>query len=201
MKFPNIKIVALLICSFVLSTGPAVAQIKLPSGSIKFAVVNFQKIFRDAAATRSIAPQIVKLKKSFEVQFKDLKKELQSAEQDLQSQRSILSPEAYAQKQKMFKKQVNGVQRNVQMVQRMVGRAEGKAYKTVRQTFHLITKEVAKEWALQLIFPRSGLIHADPRYDISDEVLKRLNKRLPSVTVRLPAAREGGPKASTPKKK
>lgn len=180
------------------AAAPAAAQRTLPA---RFAVVNFQKIFREAAATRSIAPQIAKIKKSFESQFKDLQKKLQAAEKDLQRQRTILSPEAFAEKQKAFKKQVNGVQRNVQSIQRMVGRAEGEAYKRVRQAFHQITQEVAKERSLEVIFPRSGLIHVDPRYDISDEILKRLNKRLPLVTVKLETGRKGQPSSSSKNRK
>lgn len=191
----------LLFCGLAFVATPVMAQQKAPSSTMKFAVANFQKIFREADATRSIAPQIDKLKKSYERQFKDFQKKLQSAERDLQSQRAILSPEAYAEKQNAFKNQVNGVQRNVQSVQRMVGRVEGEAYKKVRREFHLITQEIAKERSLDLIFPRSGLIHVNSRYDISDEILTRLNKRLPSVTVKMPATGAGGSGSSSSKKK
>jgi len=201
MRILKFSFIALLICSLPVTTGSAIAQQKLPSENTKFAVVNFQKIFREAAATRSIDPQIAKLKKSFETEFKDIQKKLHSAEQALQGQRTILSPEAYAEKQKAFKKEVNGLQRNVQMVQRMVGRAEGDAYKSVREAFYRITQEVAKERSLDMIFPRSGLIHVDSRYDISDEILKRLNKILPFVVVKLPATRKGDANASPLKKK
>ena len=201
MKIPNANLIVLLVCSLAVTTGPVIAQQNSPSANVKFAVVNFQKIFREAAATRSVAPQIAKLKKSFEVQFKDFQTKLQAAERDLKNQRTILSPEAYAQKQEAFKKQVNGVQRNVQAAQRMVGLAQDDAYKSVRQAFYRITQEVAKERSLEVVFPRSGLIHVDAKYDISDEVLKRLNKVLPSVKVKLPTAGEGQAGASSRKKK
>ena len=201
MKILSIGYSYVVVCALVFAAAPAMAQQKAPASTIKFAVVNFQKIFREADATRSIAPQIDKLKKSYEVQFKEFQKKLQTAERDLQNQRAILSPEAYAEKQNAFKNQVNGVQRNVQSVQRMVGRVEGEAYKKVRQEFHLITQEIAKERSLDLIFPRSGLIHVDSRYDISDEILTRLNKRLPSVTVKMPSAGEGGAGSTSSKKK
>lgn len=200
MTYSSVKIAVLFICSMTIVAGPVNAQRNAASGNLKFAVVNFQKIFREAAATKSIGPQVVKLKKSFEFRFKDFQKQLQAAEKDLQSQRSILSPEAYAQKQKIFKKQVNGVQRDVQTVQRMVGRAEADAYKKVREAFHRITKQIAKERSLQLIFPRSGLIHVDAKYDISNEVLKRLNKTLPTVKVNLPKAQGPNSKSVSPKK-
>ena len=201
MEFLKFSLIALLVFSQTVSTGPASAQQKLPPGNIKFAVVNFEKIFREAAATRSITPQIVKLKKQFDGQFKDLQKQLQSVEQGLKGQRNILSPEAYAEKLKAFKKQVSGEQRNVQTVQRMVVRAEGNAYKNVRRAFHQITQEVAKERSLDLIFPRSGLVHVNSRYDISDAILKRLNKILPFVKVKLPGRANGRPKVSPKKKK
>ena len=83
----------------------------------------------------------------------------------------------------------------------MVGLAQDDAYKSVRQAFYRITQEVAKERSLEVVFPRSGLIHVDAKYDISDEVLKRLNKVLPSVKVKLPTAGEGQAGASSRKKK
>jgi len=201
VKIWKFGLIALLLCGFAATSGTARAQQRPASLNVNFAVVNYQRIFRDAAATRSIGPQIAKLKKHFESQFKDVQKKLQAAEQDLQTQRTILSPEAYAEKQKAFKNQVNSVQRDVQTVQQLVARAEGDAYKSVRQAFHLITQELAKERSFELIFPRSGLIHADARYDISDEVLKRLNKRLPSVTIKLPAVSRREPATSSSKKK
>jgi outer membrane protein len=200
MKKIKFGLIVNLLYGIVIISSPVYAQNTASPANLKFAVVNFQKIFREAAATRSIPPQVAKLKAKFESQFKDIQKKLQAAERDLQNQRAILSPDAYAEKQKLFKQNINGAQRDVQTVQRMVGRAEGDAYKIVRSEFHKITREIAKERSLDLIFPRSGLIHVHARYDISDAVLKRLNKRLPSVKVKLPPQRTGGA-AKPPRKK
>ena len=81
------------------------------------------------------------------------------------------------------------MQREVQSVQRMLDRAGANALRTIHQTFYQITAQVAKERSLQLIVRRSSLLYADPRLDISAEVLKRLNTNLPSVTVILPKNR------------
>lgn len=161
------------------------AQGKAPT-SMRFAVINLQLILRDAAATKTIRPQIEKLKKSYESQFKKFEQELRTTDQDLQRQRTILSPEAYASKRKAFKERVNSLQREVQTVQRLLDRAGRNALGKVHRTFHEIRAEIAKEKSLHFIFPRSGLLHVDPRFDLTAEVLKRLNKRLPSVTVKMP---------------
>ena len=164
----------------------AAADGKQPDVPFKFAVINLQKILREAAATRTIRPQMEKLKQSYQKKFKRYETELRAANQDLQRQRTIISPEAYATRLKAFKERVNKVQREVQSVRRMLDRAGSDALGKVHRQFRQITIELAKERSIQLIVPRSGLIYVDPRYDISDEVLKRLNKELPSVTVVLP---------------
>ena len=184
--------------SFSVSGGILAAQKTMFPNQGKFAAVNFQKIFRESSAARSIRPQVLKLKKTFEKQFKDLQKQLKATEKDLQRQRAILSSEAYAQKQKLFKDRVNSVQRKVQTVQRMVRRAESNAYKEIRREFHRITQKIAKENSLQVIFPRSGLIFVAPKLDISDEILKMLDKRLPRITVKLPSVQEREHKNSLP---
>ena len=103
MKKIKFGLIVNLLCGIVIISSPVYAQNTASPANLKFAVVNFQKIFREAAATRSIPPQVAKLKAKFESQFKDIQKKLQAAERDLQNQRAILSPDAYAEKQKLFK--------------------------------------------------------------------------------------------------
>lgn len=194
------RLAAVLLCASILSFGQSAVAQEKGLNSARFAVINLQKVLREAAATKTIRPQIEKLKKSYEKQFKKFEKELRATDQDLQKQRSILSPEAYASKRKAFKERVNGLQREVQTVQRLLDIAGRNALGKVHRAFDAIRKEVAKEKSLQFIFPRSGLLHVDPKFDITGDVLKRLNKRLPSVKVTMPAQRRS-PKAGSPGKK
>lgn len=178
--------VALVCAAIGLLPAAAVAEEKNPDGALRFAVINVQKILREAAATKTIRPQIEELKKTYQAKFKKYEEELRVANQDLQRQRTIITPEAYAQRLKKFKARVNKRQREVQSVQRMLDKAGSDALGKVHRQFRQIAIELAKERSLQLIVPRSGLLYVDPRNDISDEVLKRLNKELPSVTVVVP---------------
>lgn len=155
-------------------------------GGFRFAVIDLQKILREASATKTIRPQVEKLKKKYQDQFESYEKDLRAANQDLQRQRTIITPEAYAERLKTFKEQVTRRQREVQSVQRMLDKAGSDALGMVHRKFREITEEIARERAIELIVPRSGLLFVDPKYDISDEVLKRLNKQLPSVKVVLP---------------
>ena len=53
-----------------------------------------------------------------------------------------------------------------------------------------MTKEYAEEKGLKIILPKSGVLLMETRFDITQEILKRLNQRLPSVKVVMPAAAE-----------
>lgn len=186
MRLVSIFRAVLFCCALGLMAADVRAADEIPAGSFRIAVINVQKILREAAATKTIRPQIEKLKTTYQDKFKKYEDDLRAANQDLQRQRTIISPEAYADRLKEFKERVNRRQREVQSVQRMLDKAGSDALGKVHRQFQQIAIELAKERKLQLIVPRSGLLYVDPRHDISDEVLKRLNKELPSVTVVLP---------------
>lgn len=195
-----IRLTVALLCAGVLQASIATAQEKAPAQT-RFAVINLQLILRDAAATKTIRPQIEKLKKKYENQFKKFESELRATDQDLQRQRTILSPDAYAAKRKAFKERVNGLQREVQTVQRLLDRAGRNALGKVHRAFHQIRGEIAKEKSLHFIFPRSGMLHVDPRFDLTGEILKRLNKKLPSVVVQMPTQGKSSGTGAPRKKK
>lgn len=162
---------------------PAFAADNASAKSATVAVVDIQRILREAAATKMIRPQLDKLKQTYQKKFKQYEDDLRAENQALQQQRAILSPEAYAERQKAFKNRVNGMQREVQTVRRQLDQAGSAALTTVRRAFHQVTTELAKERSLQLIVRKSGLLYYDPNYDLTDVILKRLDKRLPEVVV------------------
>jgi Skp family chaperone for outer membrane proteins len=148
-----------------------------------FAVIDVQRVIRDSKATRSIRPQIEKLKEGYESGFKKQEEELRGANQDLARQRAILSPEAYADRRREFQQRATGVQREVQETKRLLDRALGSAMSKVHNALRQITAEIAKEQSLTAIFPRTAVILVERQYDITSEVLKRLDAQLPSVAV------------------
>ena len=175
---------------------PAAAQAKQAAqgGPLeRVGVVDIQKILRDASATRAIRPQLDKLKNSYQAQFKKEEDELRAADQDLERQRAILSPEAFNEKRVEFQKRANELQRKVQDARQLLDDSLGKAMGVVQDQLRAVLIQVRDEHKLQLILFRTAVIAMEPRFDITDEVLKRLNQKLPSVKVtvskRKPAAK------------
>ncbi len=50
-----------------------------------------------------------------------------------------------------------------------------------------IVADMAKEKGFSIAIPTSQILYADPKLDITDEVLKRLNQKLPKLDVKFDA--------------
>ncbi|MBK18957.1 MAG: hypothetical protein CMM52_08995 [Rhodospirillaceae bacterium] len=148
-------------------------------------VIDVQEVLRSSDAALSIRPQMEKLKRDYQKRFKESEAELLKAKQDLERERAIL-PEGYTERRKAFERRVSDTQREVQAVNRMLDRALANAMRQVHTTLRDITKKLAEERSLQFVFPKRVLIFYENKYDITQEVSERLNKRLPDVSVVLP---------------
>jgi outer membrane protein len=191
-----VQIAAVVLCLVLLAAPQAAfAQAAKPSGdgAFAFAVIDVQRVIRDSKATKSIRPQIEKLKGDYEKSFRKQEDELRAADQDLARQRAILSPEAYAERRRQFQQRATGVQREVQETKRSLERALGNAMSRVHTQLREITTEIAKEQKLTAVFPRTAVILVERNYDITVEVLKRLDVRLPSVAVTVQSAPDQAP--------
>lgn len=168
------------------ASAPSSAQTGASQAAPNIAVIDVQRILQQSLAYKSIRPQMTALKKEFEQKFRTAEGELRSTNKDLQRERTILSPDAFAQRQRDFRKRVDTVQRDMQAVNRLLDRALSNSVGKIQLMAREITATIAKEKNLDLIFSNSAITFAAPRLDLTDLVLDRLNKRLPSVKVVLP---------------
>lgn len=164
----------------------AVAQTDHPQAVRNIAVIDVQRILRQSKAYASIRPQMEKLKQDFQQKFRAAEGELRTTNEDLKRERSILSPEAFAQRRRDFRKRVDNVQRDIQAVNRLLDKALSGAVAKIQITAREITSELAKERKLDLIFSNTSITYADQRLDLTDAVLERLDKVLPAIKVELP---------------
>ncbi|MBS40379.1 MAG: hypothetical protein CMM83_01425 [Rhodospirillales bacterium] len=162
--------------------GPLFAQ------TIPIGVIDIQRVIKNSAAARSIRPQMEKLKKVYRTKFKKSELNLQNQKRELQKQRAIM-PEGYSKKLKTFQKKVRDTQREVQIVNRMFDRALANSMREVHRTMNGITMEIAQEKSLKFVIPKRLVIFYEETSDITEEVTKRLNKRLPKVKVVMPKAK------------
>ena len=175
-----------------LVTSPVLAQKKQPpkqsgdqllSIQLPFAVLDVQKILRSAKAVKSIRDQITAYGTAFEKEIEKEREKLRKGNQELARQRTILAPDAFAEKRREFEQQVVEVQRMVQKRQRDLDKSRTVAMAKVNKSYMDIVTKLANERELFMIIRKGQTAFANPSLDVTKEVLDLLNKKQPTVKV------------------
>lgn len=153
---------------------------------IPVAVLDVQRILIDALAVKNIREQITKYGTKFEVEIEKERKEIRTENQELARQRTILSPEAFAEKRRKFEQRVVKVQRLVQQRQRELDISRNEAMIVVNKAYTGIVSKIANERNLAVILRKNQTAYAVTSLDITKEVLSRLDKKMPTVKVSKP---------------
>jgi Skp family chaperone for outer membrane proteins len=109
---------------------------------------------------------------------------LQKEDQELAKQRSLMEPDAFKQKIVAFQQKAAGVQKEVREKRQTFTKAYENAISQLHGQVTSIISALAKERGFKLAVPTSQILYNDPSLDISSEVLARLNKQMPSLTVK-----------------
>ena len=80
------------------------------------AVVDIQRVMRDSAAAKSIQGQIEKMRGSYQQEITKQENELRNAEQELNRQRTLVSPEAFNERRRQFDERDGPAARKVAIV-------------------------------------------------------------------------------------
>jgi Skp family chaperone for outer membrane proteins len=181
-----IALAALIVAAWLQPWQGADAQ-KLPATVA--AVIDYQRVLRDAAAARSIRDQIEARRKVYQEEISKEEQRLHEIDKEFAKQRSVLSPEAFADRRREFEQDVAEVQRKVQERRRELDRMSAAALNEVKAALIEIVTSIAEERGFNLVLPSSELLFFSRSLDLTEEVLAKLDERLPEV--RLSALAEG----------
>lgn len=192
-------VIALVAAMAPMLSGGAAAQGAPAMPKPVIGVIDLQRILGQAEAAREIIAQRDRYLNAYQSEAAEEEKALREADQELVRKRAVVAPEAFATEREEFQKRVAAFQREVQTRRRNLERAFGEAMNKVQAAVIRITDRVAAERGLNLILYRTQVFLFDPTMDITDAVLERVNKELPSVTMAdpdsLPPVEQGGTQA------
>ncbi|HYE39256.1 MAG TPA: OmpH family outer membrane protein [Ramlibacter sp.] len=157
-----------------------------PLKSPVVAVVDVQRIMQESSASKGIQKAIESQRDSYQKEIQTLEDKLQNAENELRKQQTVLAPDAFATKRRDFEKQVADVQRTVQERKRTLDTAFNDAMTHVQKTMLDIVQDIADERGANVVIPRNLLVLFASSLDVTESVLDRLNKQLPTVAVTIP---------------
>ena len=99
------------------------------------------------------------------------------------AQKSVLSAEEFKDKEDEFRQSVNKIQGKVEKIRRELESAMAKGMQVIQQEAVKHMKEIAKKEGYLLVFDANTTVISADRINISNIVVEKLNKSLPSITV------------------
>jgi outer membrane protein len=166
--------------ALVLPIAPAAGD-PLPQATA--AVIDYQRVMREARAAESIRSQIEARRLRYQSEIAEQEHRLVEADRELARQRNILSVEAFNERRKAFEEDVAEVQRMLQTRRQQLDDVAAMAMSEVREAVIQVVGELAEQRGFNLVLPSANVLLFSPQIEITDEVLGKLDARLPDVQV------------------
>lgn len=163
--------------SLALVAAPALAQTAI-------GVVNFGKITQVSKAATSVQNQVKAKQKALQSEADAKEKALLAEDQALVKQKDGADKAGFEAKVKAFREKAAKEQRAWQDKKVGLNKSTAEALDTIQKSLIEIVKQVAAEKKLNLVISSAQVLYSDASLDITDEVLKRLDAKLPSVSVK-----------------
>jgi Skp family chaperone for outer membrane proteins len=147
------------------------------------AVVDYQRVLQQAAASKSIAEQMDVRRKAYHEEIEQQQQSLIEAERELSKQRSVLSQEAVNAKQKELEEEVQPLRSLTEKRRQQLQQVSADAVSKVEVALFEVLTNLAEERGLNVILPTSQVLFFSRQIDLTDEVLAQLDATLSQVPV------------------
>ena len=187
MMVRHIAVVGMLCCMILPgSGGSTIARAQTSPTSADgpiIAVLDVQQVLSRAAAAKGIREVIEARRKKFEEEISEMRIKLQGEENQLRKQSTILSPEAMSDKRRVLENKLSDLRRKAEQKRGILNRAFNGATRELRQEIAKVLADLMKEQNITITLARKAVLVFDQRLNVTEEVLKRLDKNLPNVKI------------------
>src|SRR5712691_9375386 len=170
----------------------------VPSPSLTVLVVDVQSLLQNSKAAKMVRQQIEQKRAEYAKEISHQEEGLRQERDALQRQQASLSSEALNQKGREFQQKVNELDKSVQGKRQALERSNAEALEKIQEAMLKIITEIAKDRKANLVFQRSELVLFDQGFDVTDEVLQKLDEQLPTLTVNFVAPVAANAPAAAP---
>lgn len=144
---------------------------------------NRQQILQESRALADAETKLQSILQTLETELKAQEEKAQAAEDEFTAQQAVVSEEKAQELAQGLLEQRIELLTSQQAAQTEIEQARQSALGAIDASMRTILNSLAAERDADFIFERSAVFYGDPRFDLTDVVLQRLNASTPSVNV------------------
>jgi outer membrane protein len=142
------------------------------------AIIDVEDVLKNSLVMKDIQNKVTKKQDEYQKDVNKKQTALESEEKALNAKKGLLSKEAMETEAKNFEKKVLALKEFVDQKQNILKKSSLEAMNKVNEKIKEIITQISKEKDLDLILPASQVLYYKDEMDISETVLKNLNKKI-----------------------
>lgn len=146
-------------------------------------VVDVQALLQNSKAAKMVRGQIEQKRNEYTKEISREEETLRTERDTLQRQQASMSPETLNKKGREFQQKVNDLDRDVQSKRAALEKSNNEALTRIQQSMLKIIADIARQRRANLVLQRTDLVLFDQAFDVTDEVMQKLDEELPVLTV------------------
>lgn len=150
-------------------------------------LVNYLAIIQNSKAGKSVNEQVVKQREIFLAEIKKVQAELEKEGKELEQQQSVLAKDVFEARVLEFRRRQREAQQAENGYRRALDQMQNKGLQLIEKELDQILESIAEERGIDIVMkagaPNSMILKARKELFITDEVIKRLDSKLPTVKI------------------
>ncbi len=151
--------------------------------NISVMVVDVQALLQNSKAAKMVRGQMEQKRNEYTKEISRSEEALRVERDALQRQQGSLSADALNKKAREFQQKVQDLDRDVQSKRAALEKTNNEALTKIQQTMLKIIADIARERRANLVLQRTDLVLFDQAFDVTDQVMQKLDEEMPVLTV------------------
>lgn len=165
------------------STPPAFAQENAKDVPIVIGTLDWQVIQTQSKAGKSLVAELQKRAKAVNADVSKKEQAIRAKRQQLEQQRASLQAADYNAKRTAIDKEFEALRKDSNAKRKELEKARNAGFEQMLKALDGVIRDVANKRGLTLILHRSAVVLGPDVWDITEEVKKALDAKLPSVKI------------------
>ncbi len=163
------------------------SPLKAAEDPLKVAVVDVDKLMQASKSAKQLIAELEKQRAKFQEEVSKHETKLRELEKKLVEEQKKLSPDEFNKKREEFERQVAQVQEKVGKRREQLEQAFSESREEIQKAILKLVVEVSDKNKYTLVIPRSVVIFRADHLEITDNILKQLDEKLPKVNFKVPS--------------
>lgn len=159
-----------------------------PQQTIVVGIIDIGAVMRGSIAAQSLQQQMQVEQAKYQAASDQEQRELRLAEEELERERTSLTPDAYAEKRRLFQQRLAKAGNDFPLRRRQLEEAFNRANTAITQTLSVVVEELATKNGVTIILRREAVLFQKDAIDVTEAAIALLNDKLPSVAIVLPSS-------------